>query len=93
MDIDDSPQDAMYRIEVRAFLDAHLGDLVRHTHADPRNPAEVERYKRTQRLLYEGGLVGATWPAEYGGQDATSMHQVVINQELAAVGVPSYCAR
>ena len=88
MDIDDSPQDAAFRSEVRGFLQLHLAELVHHTHADPRNPEEVELYKKTQRLLYDGGLVGATWPSEYGGRDASSMHQVIINQELAAIGVP-----
>ena len=88
MDIDDSPQDAAYRATVRAFLQDNLQDLVRNTHADPRNAEEIVRFKQSQKLLYQGGLVGATWPSAYGGRDASSMEQVVINQELAAIGVP-----
>lgn len=88
MDIEDTPQEAAYRAEVRGFLHANLDRLVRHSHADPRNPEEITRYKQTQRVLHEGGLVGATWPVEYGGRGLSSMHQVIINQELSAVGVP-----
>jgi alkylation response protein AidB-like acyl-CoA dehydrogenase len=77
VDIDDTPQEARYRAEVRSVL-----------HADPRNPQEIARYKQTQRVLHDGGLVGATWPIEYGGRGLSSMHQVIINQELSAVGVP-----
>ncbi|MDX6743540.1 acyl-CoA dehydrogenase family protein [Actinocorallia sp. A-T 12471] len=88
MDIDDSPSERAHRERVRAYLEEHLHSLVRNAPADPESPAEVERYRRTQRLLYEGGLVGATWPVEYGGGGATRMAQAIIDQELAGIGVP-----
>jgi alkylation response protein AidB-like acyl-CoA dehydrogenase len=44
--------------------------------------------RRTQALLYEGGLVGVTWPTEYGGQGLTPMHQAIVDQELARADIP-----
>lgn len=89
MDVDDSPQDAAFRTQVRAYVQEHLHELVhRGSPPDPDGVQAVEDYRRTQRILHTGGLVGVTWPVEYGGQGGTTMHQVVVNQELTRAGIP-----
>jgi alkylation response protein AidB-like acyl-CoA dehydrogenase len=41
-----------------------------------------------QRQLHEAGLVGLTWPRQYGGRGATLMEQIVASQEMALAGAP-----
>ncbi len=92
MDLDDTPEQAAYRAQVRSWLEAHASE------APPvRSPAgaseeDEDRYiaaRRTwQGKLAEGGLAGVTWPKEYGGQGLGPIEQVVCNQEIGRAKVP-----
>ncbi|MGP0030102.1 MAG: acyl-CoA dehydrogenase family protein [Acidimicrobiales bacterium] len=99
MDFDDTPEEAAFRAEARAWLSAHArprGDAaaVQRAHHDP-DPAADARHvaacKQWQLALYQGGWAGITWPKEYGGRGGTPMQQTIFNQEQArcdvAVGV------
>jgi alkylation response protein AidB-like acyl-CoA dehydrogenase len=90
VDFDDSPDEAAYRSRVRDLLEQHADELL---HLRPgeegidarRREAEM---RRTQRVLAEAGLVGVTWPPEYGGQGGTLVQQAIVAQELARARVP-----
>jgi alkylation response protein AidB-like acyl-CoA dehydrogenase len=41
-----------------------------------------------RQALYRRGLLGLTWPPEYGGRGLSRLHQVVLMEELARAGVP-----
>lgn len=77
--LEDSPEEAAFRTEVRAWT-AKL-------------PAELRRSDRHEdllavdRLLGEAGLLGISWPVEYGGRGAPPAHEAVLTEELGAVGV------
>jgi alkylation response protein AidB-like acyl-CoA dehydrogenase len=43
---------------------------------------------RWRQALYRRGLLGITWPREYGGRGLSRLHQVVLMEELARAGVP-----
>ena len=67
MDLNDTPQQASFRRQARAWLDAHKAQ------APPRSgsyedPEYVEARRAWQRQLAEAGLAGVTWPREFGGQ-------------------------
>jgi alkylation response protein AidB-like acyl-CoA dehydrogenase len=90
MDFDDTPDEASYRARVRALLEEHAGELL---HLAPGEGAPDARtheaeLRRTQRVLAEAGLVGVTWPREYGGQGGTLVQQAIVAQELARARVP-----
>ncbi|GAA0317308.1 acyl-CoA dehydrogenase family protein [Sphingomonas oligophenolica] len=40
------------------------------------------------RLLGEAGLIGMTWPREYGGHERSSLERYVVLEELLAAGAP-----
>jgi alkylation response protein AidB-like acyl-CoA dehydrogenase len=90
MDFDDTPEEAAFRARVRTYL-AEYSDELDHGAGDtgdgPEHPNTLA-LRRTQAVLYAGGLVGLTWPREYGGQGLTAMHQAIVDQELARAGVP-----
>jgi alkylation response protein AidB-like acyl-CoA dehydrogenase len=48
-----------------------------------RELSDAERFKVAQQL-YDAGLVGATWSAEYGGLGATPAHQTAYNTAVAS---------
>ena len=92
VDFEDTEELASFRAEVRAFLDEHAElrrgddrDWSRHGAAtDPAVAAEYrERCRQWQKLLYDSGWAGLTWPKRFGGRGLTAAHQVVFNQELA----------
>jgi alkylation response protein AidB-like acyl-CoA dehydrogenase len=87
VDLNDTPEQAAYRTEVRAWLEQNASHApVTRGRGD--EEAAVEAHRAWQRRLAEAGYVGVTWPAEHGGQGKGPLHQVVINQEIAHAGVP-----
>jgi alkylation response protein AidB-like acyl-CoA dehydrogenase len=75
MDLRDTPAEAAFRAEVRAWLDANLPA------ADPRE---------WSRKMYEAGYAGMTWPEEYGGRSAPYSHQAIVLEEFARAGAPQH---
>jgi len=41
-----------------------------------------------QRMLYDGGYAGISWPREYGGRDASPGEQLVFLEELSRADAP-----
>ncbi len=87
MDLNDTPEQAEYRVKVKAWLDQHQDE------APPRSGSSedkeyIDARRAWQRKLAEAGLAGVTWPKEYGGQGLGPIEQVVTNQELQAAEVP-----
>jgi alkylation response protein AidB-like acyl-CoA dehydrogenase len=87
VDLNDTPEQASYRQEVRAWLEANK------TQAPPRSgSSEDNEYvgarRAWQRQLAEAGLAGVTWPIELGGRGLGPIEQVTVNQEIGRVGVP-----
>jgi alkylation response protein AidB-like acyl-CoA dehydrogenase len=87
MDLNDTPEQATYRSEVRSWLEANKAE------APPRSgsyedTAYVDARRAWQERLAENGLAGVTWPREYGGQGLGPIEQVIVNQEIARAQVP-----
>jgi alkylation response protein AidB-like acyl-CoA dehydrogenase len=47
-----------------------------------------QAYKEVVRRLGRDGWLALSWPAEYGGQDASAMEQLIFTDEAATAGVP-----
>ena len=87
MDLDDTPEQAEFRAEARAWLDDHRDE------APPRSgshedQAWIAARRGWQRKLAEAGLAGVTWPQEFGGRGLGPIEQVTANQEISRAGVP-----
>src|SRR5712691_11037417 len=68
MELRDTPEEAAFRAELRAWLDANLpGDRRGGRGGEERYGDGFGR--EWSRLLYKGGYAGLTWPKEYGGAD------------------------
>jgi len=88
MDFNDTPEEAEFRKEARAFLEQHLklkdGAGGRHRSSDD----FLKRAKAWQKTKAEGGFAQITWPKEWGGRGGTAMQQVIWNQEESKFDAP-----
>lgn len=84
MDFDDTPEQARLRASVRTFLADHEAELAHGDGVYLEEPGtdRFETLRRTQAVLFDGGLIGLTWPQVYGGGGGTNAQQAVINEEL-----------
>jgi alkylation response protein AidB-like acyl-CoA dehydrogenase len=87
VDLNDTPEQAEYRVKVRSWLEENKGD------APPRSAtgdedAYIAARRAWQGKLAEAGLAGVTWPEEFGGQGKGPIEQVIVNQEIGNSGVP-----
>src|SRR6266487_4956525 len=87
MDFDDTSEEAAFRAEARAWLEAHArlkepdgSDRLMMQRTDP---SHVERCRAWQRTLYDGGWAGIAWPKEYGGRGASPIESLIFAQEQA----------
>jgi alkylation response protein AidB-like acyl-CoA dehydrogenase len=79
----------VFRKRIRAFLDDNLPERWQGIgHIGDRVEADgfVESWRAT---LAANGLLGVSWPEEYGGAGLSKLEQVVLVEELAKAGVPA----
>ena len=80
----ESAEDAAFRQEVRAFLDAalpaHLCDL-------PTRP-KIADAMWWHQTLSKRGWIAPSWPKEHGGMEASVEQRLVLYEELAHKGAP-----
>lgn len=83
MDFNDSPDEATFRAEARAWLEANVPAREELEGLD-----EVEAAKLWQKRKYDAGWACIRWPAEYGGRGAGAIEQVIWNQEESRFPTP-----
>jgi alkylation response protein AidB-like acyl-CoA dehydrogenase len=89
VDLRDTPDEAKFRKELRAWVEANLPEEKRGGRGG------AERFddpfvREWSRSLYAGGYAGLTWPREYGGMGAPHSFQAILYEELAAAQAPSH---
>ena len=95
MDLDDTPEQAAYRAQVRAWIEENKAQApVLAGEGALQDEDEIIAARRAwQGKLAEGGLAGVTWPKEYGGQGLGPIEQVICNQEISRAKVPGHPRR
>ena len=78
MDFSDTPAEAAFREEARAWLQANVPSAAELDGLDP-----IAQAKLWQKRKYEAGWACIRWPKEYGGRGASAVEQVIWNQEEA----------
>jgi acyl-CoA dehydrogenase len=90
MDFNDTPEEAEFRAEARAWLD---------NNAERREPGKIYKLRRGEEGLmplarewekrkFEGGFAGISIPKEYGGRGGTRLQQIIFLQEQANYVTP-----
>jgi alkylation response protein AidB-like acyl-CoA dehydrogenase len=84
----DDPQDAAFRAELRAWLMEHITDVFREQRTMTFQEKVAVR-RAWQKTLFESGWIGIGWPQEYGGRGATLMQESIYNEEMARAQAPA----
>ena len=94
MDFDDTPEEAAFRAEARAWLEANAipkgsPDDFSAGHFSGNIDADeyVKRCRWWQGQLHEGGWAGISWPAAFGGRGGKSIEEAIFAEEQAKWGV------
>jgi alkylation response protein AidB-like acyl-CoA dehydrogenase len=96
VDFDDTPTEAAFRAEARAFLTEHAvpktgtdADWSRGNLAtDPATQAAFLAHCRSwQATLYDNGWAAIAWPKAFGGRGGTPADSIIFNQEAATFDV------
>ena len=84
MNLDFSPEDEVFRRDVRGWLADNMPKEPR-----PANGEAMRDFDRMwQRRQYDGGWAGISWPVEYGGRGLSTIQQLIWYQEYARAGAP-----
>jgi acyl-CoA dehydrogenase len=98
MNFDDTPEEAAFRAEARAWIDAnapkHLYPVLTGSgHGTAGDIADFDMLaesKAWQKKKHEAGWACLHWPKEYGGRGATPMQRVIWNQEEGVYATLSF---
>jgi acyl-CoA dehydrogenase len=83
MDFNDTPDEARFREEARAWLKKNVP-----TEKELAGRNYIEQAKLWQKRKYDAGWACITWPKEYGGRAASAIEQVIWNQEESKYDLP-----
>ncbi len=88
MDLRDNPEEAAFRTEARAWLEANLPEDLKATRGGAARFEELGR--EWSRKLSDAGYAGLTWPKEFGGGGAPYTHQAILLEEMARAEAPQH---
>ena len=88
MNLNDNEAEAAFRAEVQTFIKAEAPKAEKGVGGEEALTANWERNQKWFRKLADKGWIAPAWPTEYGGAGLSSMHQFVLNEELALNRVP-----
>src|SRR5687768_5417464 len=92
MDFDESQDEAVFRKEARAWLEAHARSdeaLAVARVAGEDEATFVERARPWQARLAADGWAGIAWPVEYGGRGGTPSEAAIFVEEAVKLGLPT----
>jgi alkylation response protein AidB-like acyl-CoA dehydrogenase len=86
MDLRDSPEEAAFREDVRGWLAEALPRLPWPEPVELTD--KLPFWRQWQRLLFDGGYAGLSWPREFGGRGADARLRAVFTDETDRAGAP-----
>lgn len=88
MDFDDTPGEAAFRDEVRAFLDGNAERRKDGRVSFEVSEFDMDRARAWQARKAAAGFAGITLPREFGGRGGTPIQQIIFAQEELNYYVP-----
>jgi alkylation response protein AidB-like acyl-CoA dehydrogenase len=88
MDFNDTPEEAAYRAQVRAWLAANAPGASGDSDDGLDDPSDMSAARAWQRKKAEAGYACITWPKAWGGGGGASWQSVIFGQEEGKVKTP-----
>ena len=92
MDFGDTPDEADFRAQARAFLEANAKPktaAARTYHSRALEPGDILASQAWQATKAAAGFAGFHWPKRYGGREGTQMQTIIFAQEEDRFDVPA----
>jgi alkylation response protein AidB-like acyl-CoA dehydrogenase len=89
VDLRDTHDEAEFRADLRAWLQANLPEERRGWRGGEQRFGD-DFGREWSRKLYDAGYAGLTWPKEYGGASAPYSYQAIFLEESARAQAPSH---
>src|SRR5436305_3392194 len=89
MELRDTPEEAQFRSELRAWIDANLPEDKQGSRGGAQR-FDDPFMREWSRKLHEAGYAGLTWPKEFGGAGAPYSFQAIFYEEMAAAQAPPH---
>jgi len=89
VDLRDNQDEAAFRAELRAWLEASLPEVKRGGRGGAAR-FDDPFGREWSRMLYDAGYAGLTWPKEYGGAGAPYSFQAIYYEEMARAQAPAH---
>jgi alkylation response protein AidB-like acyl-CoA dehydrogenase len=89
VELRDTPDEAAFRAELRAWLDASLPEERRGGRGGAQRFDDAFG-REWSRMLYDAGYAGLTWPKEFGGAGAPYSFQAIFYEEMARAHAPGH---
>ena len=91
MHIGDTPEEAAFRAEARAWLEAHAHHRDSHEGKSADHTRDLAGHMQAcrdwQRVLYDNNWAGITWPKQYGGRGASAIQSAIFAEEMSQFDV------
>jgi alkylation response protein AidB-like acyl-CoA dehydrogenase len=88
MEFRDTAEEAAFRDEVRAFIQAELPAELRDQDLMMEEGAQDAGIKAWRKTMARKGWIAPHWPKEYGGAGMSVIEQFVFNEEMAEARAP-----
>jgi alkylation response protein AidB-like acyl-CoA dehydrogenase len=89
VDLRDTAEEAAFRAELRAWIDANLPAEKRGGRGGAQR-FDDPFLREWSGMLHRAGYAGLTWPKEYGGSGAPYSFQAILYEEMAAAQAPGH---
>ena len=87
MNLTETPAEALFRTEIRHFVEANLPRTIRDDVLAFKHLTK-DQYVRWQRILAGQGWGAPGWPAEYGGPGWSAVQRSIFDDECYKAGAP-----
>lgn len=87
MDFNDTPEEAEYRVKVRAWLEENAPKGVKSASLGDEDDSQLDACKAWQAKKAAAGYAQIRWPKEWGGGGGTTIQSVIFGQEESRLGV------
>ena len=87
MNLIETPAEALFRTEIRRFVESHLPRTIRDDVLAFKHLTK-DQYVRWQRILAGQGWGAPGWPAEYGGPGWSAVQRSIFDDECYKAGAP-----
>ncbi|MCK4862650.1 MAG: acyl-CoA dehydrogenase family protein [Dehalococcoidales bacterium] len=96
MDFTFTPEEEAFRKEVAAFLEKEVPQVYREKRLTFFDMSAQPDWIKVHRVMAEKlgakGWISKHWPREYGGQDVSPFHRLILREELIRYHSPGYDA-